>query len=400
MEKLFFGLLERITRGKVTVQYKIQEFVFGRDDTHSITTGFPFGTGHIVLRVKDPKFFSKVVSLGNLGLGESYMAGDFEILKGSLHEFLYILLVNRVDKEIKVPFHYILRLLWLYARNQLRGANHNVPKHYDLGNDLFLTFLDDSLTYSCGYLRNESDSLEQIQQNKLSRICSKLRLTEADHLLDIGCGYGSMLLHAAKHFGTTGYGITLSANQMYLGNQRIRDAGLSNKLSISIEDIRTTTHTADKIVSVGMMEHIPKVHYSVYFQKIARLLKPGGLGLVHTIGCNSKDNRHDPFIQKYIFPGSRTPRLSEIAMQLERHGLHILDVENIVRHYGYTAYHWLQRFQLNKGELDPAKYNESFVRLWEYYLSCAVAAPFGSDSAVYQVLFTNDYTMNIPTARV
>jgi cyclopropane-fatty-acyl-phospholipid synthase len=177
-------------------------------------------------------------------------------------------------------------------------------------------------------------------------------------------------------------------------------AGVADRVEIRLGDFSAIAGTFDRLVSVGMLEHVPRRLHGRYFECIARCLGPGGVGLVHAIGCNAPHNDHDPFIQTYIFPGSNQPRLSEIAAGLERNRLLILDVENIVRHYGYTVSRWLECFRQNAAYLDPVKYDARFKRMWEYYLSCGIAASAVSDAAVYQVLFTNDPTIDLPLARV
>jgi cyclopropane-fatty-acyl-phospholipid synthase len=284
--------------------------------------------------------------------------------------------------------------------NALFGKQKNVQRHYDIGHELFESFLDSRLVYSCGYAYTPQDDLDQLQTNKLDRICRKLDLKSGDHVLDIGCGFGGLLMFAATHYGATGTGVTISRHQFERGNLILNKHGLSNRVNIEFRDYRAVEGRFDKVVSVGMLEHVPRSQYQRYFRNIARVLKPGGKGLVHAIGCNSSRNEHDPFIQKYIFPGSNQLKLSEIAAFLERSHLAILDVENIIRHYHPTALAWLNRFQINKGKLDSQKYDTIFQKMWEYYLSSAAAAAVASDAAVFQVLFAKDYAGHIPLQRV
>jgi cyclopropane-fatty-acyl-phospholipid synthase len=358
--------------------------------------------GHcdVTIRVNEPRFFRRVLTAGNLGMGEAYMEKDFEIEEGTLQQFLTILLRNRLDKKIRARSSVVLRILLLRLRDRLRGKGKNVGYHYDTGDDLFESFLDSNLTYSCGYVKDTQDDIEKLQFNKHERICQKLRLKEGDRLLDIGCGYGGLLIHAAKHYGIRGTGITISLNQYSRGNANIARQGLSDQLRIDLCDFKEISSQYDKIVSVGMMEHVPRRQYSLFFQTIARALTSRGMGLVHTVGANAAKNIHDPFIQKYIFPASGQPRLSEIAEQLEMKGLAILDVENMARHYAFTASRWLERFRRNKATLDPLKYDDSFLRMWEYFFCCCIAAANASDSALYQVLFIKDYASELPLHRI
>jgi cyclopropane-fatty-acyl-phospholipid synthase len=383
------------------IQDALVRFFIG-DDQIAVgkKTGFRSGHFDVTLRVKDMRFFHRVLSAGNLGMGEAYMDGDFEIEEGSLHDFLTILLRNHLDQKIKSRPLTALRILFLRLGNAFRGKEGNVRRHYDIGDDLFEAFLDSTLTYSCGYVMDPEDDLDKLQFNKNERICQKLRLQKGERLLDIGSGYGGFLIHAAKQYGVQGTGITISLNHYQRGNQIIAQQGLSDRLRIELRDFTQISGEFDKIASVGMMEHIPRHQYGLYFRNIARALSSRGMGLVHAVGANAAKNVHDPFIQKYIFPGSGQPRLSEIAEQLEIHHLAILDVENLARHYAYTARRWLERFQQNKASLDRSKYDDSFLRMWEYFLCCCIAAATASDSALYQVVFTKDYTAELPLHRI
>lgn len=352
--------------------------------------GDPARDFEIALRINRERFFSRVLCYGNLGMGEAFMDRDFDVEQGDLHDFLHILLRNRLDRRIKNDPRLALRVLGTRLLAALRGKEKNVQSHYDIGDELFETFLDPSLTYSCGYAGAPEDDLERLQLNKLDRICRKLELKPGDRLLDIGCGFGGLLIHAAKHFGVAGLGITISRRHAERAGERIEEEGLSDRVRVEFQDFGSLSGEFDKVASVGMMEHVPRSEYRRYFESMARVLAPQGRGLVHTIGCNTFRNEHDPFIQKYIFPASNQPRLSEIASHLERNRLAILDVENIVRHYGYTVSRWLEQFRRNRHLLDRSKYDERFNRMWEYYFACGIAAARASDSAVYQVLFTKD----------
>jgi cyclopropane-fatty-acyl-phospholipid synthase len=353
----------------------------------------------LVVKVHRARFYDRVISTGNLGLGESFVDGDFTT-DGPLEDLLCALLRNQIGTRFRAQPMLLLKAAAIRLRSVVAGKAGNVRRHYDVGTDLFEQFLDSTMTYSCGYARSPGDDLEALQQNKLARICDKLRLQPGDRLLDIGCGFGGLLVHAARTRGVTGMGITNSADHARVAAHRIADGGLADRLQIVAGDYQRCQGRFDKIVSVGMMEHVPRREYGNYVGTFRRLLPRHGLGLIHTIGCVVERNRHDPFIQKYVFPGSNQPRLSEIATALEREALPILDVENMARHYYHTVRQWLMRFRSHRHRLDPHRYSESFLRIWEYYLSCGVAAALFSESALFQVLFAADCREDIPLQRI
>ena len=333
---------------------------------------------------------SRIFDRAETTTGEAYMDGEVECVHGELHEFLTALLRNRVDQALRSDPRVLARAAWVRMQTLARSKADNVQRHYDAGDELFAAFLDPTMTYSCGYMASPDDSLEKMQRNKFERICRKLELRPGDRLLDIGCGFGGLLIHAATHHCAPGVGVTNSRRHCARGQENVARAGLADRIEIRYDDFTRVTERFDRVVSVGMMEHVPRREYAAYFAAIARVLAPDGRGLVHTIGCAGSTNDHDPFIQKYIFPGSGQPRLSEIAGGLERERLAILDVENIVRHHGHTILRWLANFRRNRGSLDPARHDDRLCRMFEYYFHCGIAAAFAAESAVFQVLFAAD----------
>lgn len=393
-QRLLLQVLDEHLDTRIRFQLRGRTVVVGRPSRE------PPPPSDVTVRVHEPDFFRKVICYGNLGMGEAYMAGEFEVLDDALPDLLTILLRSRVDRKMPADIRLAVRYLGVRFRNLLSGRVRNVQRHYDLGDELFDCFLDSSLTYSCGYAESPADDLERLQTNKLDRVCRKLRLQPGDHLLDIGCGYGGLLIHAARRFGVTGVGVTISQRHFDGARRRVREAGLSGALAIELLDYRHLQGRFSKVASVGMMEHLKPSEYKTFVGKIASVMAPSALGLLHTIGCNAWRNRHDPFIQRYVFPGSGTPKLSEVSRQLEDHDLAILDVENMARHYGHTVRRWWERFRANHHALDRLKYDAAFKRMWEYYLACGIAAARVGECALYQVLFTNDYARDIALQRV
>jgi len=372
------------------VQFRIGDVV--------VSAGAGGGPG-VALRIHNPRCFARVLRYGNLGLGEAFMDGDFVVEEGELHEFLTACLRSRIDERLRRDPRLAARALYHRGRAWLEGGATSVRRHYDIGEDLFENFLDSSMTYSCGFAQSPDNDIETLQRTKMERICRKLRLGAGDRLLDIGCGFGGLLIFAAREYGARGTGVTLSRAHAEGARRRVAEAGMSDRIRIELGDFRDITGTYDRVVSVGMLEHVPRRSYGAYYRTIARCLTAAGLGLVHVIGCNASRNRHDPFIQRYIFPSSNQPRLSEIAGGLERTGLAILDVENIAQHYAYTVLRWLERFRASRARL-RARYDERFLRMWEYYFHCGIAAAYAADSAVYQVLFAADRAARPPLARI
>lgn len=381
-ERAFLELLRRhLDRGVLHVLSGGRRHTIGRDA----------GAGECTLRIHAPGFFRRVLAQGNLGMAEAYMAGEFDVDDGRLPDLLRLLLMAGLEHKIGGDWRFLLRYGAILVGNRLVGNTRSVRKHYDIGEDVFDSFLTDRYqVYSCGYAHSVDDDADTLQQQKLERICRKLEVSPGHRMLDIGCGKGGLLIHAALHHGAIGTGVTNSRAHFERAQQNAEKYGVADRVAFVLDDYNEVEGAFDRIVSVGMLEHLQEKEYARYFRKIAGALAPGGRGLVHAVGCNTKVNSHDPFIQKYIFPDSDTPKLSAISAQLENNRLAILDVENMIRHYGVTAQRWLDAFRANADGLD-ARYDRSFKRMWEYYLCCCVAAAHAGEQSLYQVLFTNDY---------
>jgi cyclopropane-fatty-acyl-phospholipid synthase len=346
-------------------------------------------------------FFRKVVCYGNLGMGEAYMAGDFEVENGRLDELLTILLKGGLDRKLRHDAGIALHYLWVRTTNLFSSKASNVQRHYDIGDDLFDNFLEDPYrVYSCGYAHSWDDDIETLQYNKLDRICRKLDLQPGQRFLDIGCGSGGLVLHGAQHYGVKATGITNSRSHYERTQAAISARNLQDQVEVVFGDFTKVSGWFDRVASVGMLEHVPPRQYAAYFRTIKHVLSHDGWALVHAIGLNAKENRKDPFIQKYIFPGSDTPRLSAMTQYVEANDMAVIDVENICRHYAVTTRCWLQAFRANQGRLNAERYDQRFKRMWEYYLCVGVAAALAGDLAVYQVLFTNDYHADYRLQRV
>lgn len=357
----------------------------------------------VVVRVSDPAFLDEVLVTGNLALGEAYMRGDFSIDNDDVAGFVGVLLRNHLDEQLvkRLGLVMTMKMAAIRLANKIRGRFGNIHLHFDIGNDLYEAFLDSSLAYTCGYeIADGKSDIEQLQAQKFARICKKLRIEDGNRIADLGCGFGGLLIYAAEHFAITGKGLTISKKQAEKANERIAQKGLADRIHVEYASYETLTGTYDRIVSVGMMEHLTDAEYPVCVATIKRSLTPQGRGLIHYIGYNGPKNHSDPFTQKYIFPGAQWPKLSQLAHELERNALGILDVENMVRHYTLTLQRWLEKFRDAYPRLDQKRYDLPFKRMWEYYLGCSIASSLYSEVALYQILFTNDYAAPIPYQRV
>ena len=290
-----------------------------------------------------------------------------------------------------------LRTLPILVENSRRNVQH----HYDLGNEFYQYFLDPTMTYSCGYRLQESDSLEQMQLQKYELTCRKLALQPGETLIDIGCGWGGMLIYAAEHYGIFGTGITLSEPQARLAQERIEQKGLSDRIKIIIADYREIQGQYDKFVSIGMFEHVGKGNFATFMQKAFELLTPNGVGVLHTIVTQSNE-RNGAWVDKYIFPGGYAPQLHEITQELWAAKLTIAHCENLKPHYAETMKRWSQNLSSNRtkiASLDPI-YDERFLRMWYLYLQSFEASFRYGGLHVYQLLFYKgkEWKLDIPLA--
>lgn len=353
-----------------------------------------------VVRVTDPRFARRVLTAGNLGLGETYMEGGWTMERGSLDRFIATLAVADVDRMIRRDPRLLARIAIMRIRHALLNSTRKVRPHYDVGADVYELFLDETMGYSCGYQQSPDDSLQTLQQNKYDRVCRKLQLCEGERLLDIGCGWGGLAIHAAQKYGVRAHGVSPAANQIEKGRARAKALGLESRVSFEVADFRAVTGTYDKIASVGMFEHLYPYEHATYFSRVNARLAPDGIGLLHFMGCTTDRNDPDPFIQTYIYPGSTHPQLSAALKGLEREKLAVLDVENIARHYHPTAQHWSDRFHANKHRLDSAQYDARFIRMFEYLMAIYIAGCTALVSGVFQVLYTKNFRKNLPWHRV
>jgi cyclopropane-fatty-acyl-phospholipid synthase len=328
----------------------------------------------LILRFNDKHVALEIAWNPNLKFGEAYMDGRISIENGTIADVLELFARNMGTGTGSGHMEWLTRARYLVRRlmqrNGIAIARRNVATHYDLSAALYDLFLDADKQYSCAFYEKPTDSLDAAQQNKKRRIAAKLDLKPGQRVLDIGSGWGGMALHLSETAHADVTGITLSTEQLKVANDRATDAGRSDRVHFRLEDYRHIDEKFDRIVSVGMFEHVGLNNYETYFKKVAALLEDDGVALIHTIGRSDGPGVTNPWITKYIFPGGYTPALSEILPAVEKSGLIVTDVETLRLHYAMTLADWRRRFMAN-WEAAKNLYDERFCRMWEFYLAGA-----------------------------
>jgi cyclopropane-fatty-acyl-phospholipid synthase len=335
-----------------------------------------------MLEVHDERFFRRILLAGDVGLGESYMDGDWS--SPNLVQTLRLLVRNQnLIDDRNCGFTLVLRSLerirHLLRSNTLSGSRRNISYHYDLGNDFYRLFLDSSLGYSCAFYESPLDSLEQAQRQKYDRICRKLLLSPSDRLLEIGTGWGGLALHAARHYGCQVTTTTISREQFAHANSVIERSGLSGQVQVLLQDYRKLSGRFDKIVSVEMFEAVGHRNYDAFFGQCDRLLKPHGSMLLQTITMPDRRFRdylrRCDWVQKHIFPGAELASIAEILQSLARvTRLQLHHADEIGMHYSYTLRAWRERFLATIPRVRALGFDDRFIRMWEFYLASCEAA--------------------------
>ena len=359
------------------------------------------------------KYFSKIRFInksiqGNLFrnpslyLGEGYMNEDFIIEEGSLDDFIRII-TSAYDDFIDSNFVFrnyenISRFLRSFHQiNKLTQSKKNVSHHYDLKEDLYKLFLDKDMHYSCAYFHNKDIDLNQAQYDKKKHIIKKLKINEDMSVLDIGCGWGGMALQIAKDTGANVKGITLSENQLATAQRRAQEEGLNEKVTFALQDYRNENNQYDRIVSIGMFEHVGLKYFPIFFSKTHDILKDSGIFLLHTIGQKTKPSATSPWIRKYIFPGGYIPSLSEIISITEKLNINITDIEVLRMHYAYTLDHWHKKIIDNKDKIINM-FDKRFFRMWEFYLLISKYSFISMGNNVFQIQIAKNIH-NLPLTR-
>lgn len=336
------------------------------------------------IKVNNEKLYSRILSQGSMGMGESYMDGWWEVEE--LDEFFNKILSAKLNAQLKPS----LGLILSYTKSKFFNLQKSSrafqigERHYDIGNDLYSAMLDEYMTYTCAYWDHGAKNLDEAQEAKLDLVCKKIGLQKGQKVLDIGCGWGSFAKFAAKKYGAEVVGITVSKEQVKLGNELCK--GLP--VELRLQDYREVNEKFDHIISLGMIEHVGKKNYQTYMKIVAKNLKDDGLFLLHTIGSNDSKEVIDPWIEKYIFPNSVLPSIADIAKATEN----MLKMEDW-HNFGYNYYHTLKAWMTNVDtHWDELKknYDDRFYRMWRYYLMSTAGGFKSRTNQLWQIVYSKD----------
>nr|WP_207718222.1 cyclopropane-fatty-acyl-phospholipid synthase family protein [Clostridium saccharoperbutylacetonicum] len=353
------------------------------------------GTPQFEITVKNEISKTELLKSTSIALGEAYMRGDIEI-QGDLFQVLNLFL-SQMDK-FTTDAKSLKNLI--FTSSSPKNQKSEVQSHYDIGNNFYSLWLDDTMTYSCGYFKSDNDSLHDAQINKINHSLKKLNLKEGMSLLDIGCGWGSLLIEAAKKYKVHGLGITLSEEQFKKCNERIKEEKLENLLEVKLMDYRDLIKSGkgfDRVISIGMLEHVGRENYELFIKNVDGVLKPEGVFLLHYISA-LKEYPGDPWIKKYVFKGGVIPSLREIINICGDYKFYVIDVESLRRHYVKTLLCWRDNYNKNIDKISKM-FNQEFVRMWELYLSSCAATFNNGIIDLHQILITKGLNNNIPMTR-
>ena len=370
-------------------------FVLIDANSNKYVIGNPKKANPITIKLLDKKLHYKLLLYPDLYFGEAYTDGSLVIENGDLTDFFEILFksigrgsINKINQTIN-SIRGTIRFLTNF--NLINKSKKNVSHHYDISEKLYDLFLDSNRQYSCAYFKDGNETLESAQNNKIDHIIKKLNLKSNQRVLDIGSGWGNLAIEIARKSKCEVVGITLSKNQLEHSINKAKKLNLENQVQFKLMDYREVDEKFDRIVSVGMFEHVGRKFYKKYFNSISKLINDDGIALIHTIGSVNPPRDPQPWITKYIFPGGYTPSFSEISGHIENSGLILSDLEVMKMHYAYTLKHWKERFLSKKNEV-LEMFDEKFFRMWEFYLTgCEIAFKWG-DQVVYQFQLTKNYT--------
>ena len=365
---------------------------------------YTFGNSNplVTIRLTNKSIERKLFINPGLHLGEAYMNEELIIEKGTIEEFISLISNSYDDfvsnNKIYKFYEYLSSVFMPFQQiNQLVNSKKNVAHHYDIDENLYKLFLDKDMQYSCAYFHNPNIGLDQAQKDKKEHIIKKLSINENMNVLDIGCGWGGMAIEIAKQTGAKVKGITLSENQFKTASERAQKEGLSDRVSFALQDYRNETDQYDRIVSVGMFEHVGVRYFGTYLKKVHDILKDNGVFLLHTIGQRGKPTATSPWIRKYIFPGGYIPSLSEIMKETQKLNINIADIEILRLHYAHTLSHWYKNVMENRDKIIKM-FDMRFFRMWEFYLLASKYSFVNMGNVVFQIQISKNIN-NLPLTR-
>lgn len=386
---LFEAALNRLTAGSMTVTWWDGE-----------TKTYGKGEPNAKLHIKDASVARNIVRDPTMGFGEGYMSGQIDVTGDVYNVAALANLNSRAFPGFhKRPFW---KTLFQYGSGLSASPEHSrkdISHHYDLGNDFYALWLDKTMTYSCAYFKKPTDSLDLAQEQKLDHLLKKLQLRKGMKLLDIGSGWGGLILAAAKRYGVHAHGITHSKEQLAKTKERIKEMGLEKLVTAELADYRDLKgeNVYDRIVSVGMYEHVGRPNHRHYMETVARLLKPGALSVLHTI-TKLYPNPTDKWSEKYIFPGGYVPSWAEVVNLLPDYDFHLIDAESLRLHYALTLDHWAKNYEMHVPQVHKER-GESFVRMWRLYLRGSSAGFRTGNLDLHQFVFTKGLNNDLPMTR-
>lgn len=367
---------------------------------HVEDTTETIGQGEVkaTVTVKNPAIMKHIVSNPSLAVGEAYMDGDLKIegdllsLLQGFYETGQALSNASILKKIKSLTNIIPKKI------PQNDAIENARHHYDIGNDFYKLWLDSSLAYTCAYYANENDDLHTAQVQKFELVCRKARMQPGQSIIDLGCGWGGLIFHAVENFGVTATGVVAAKEQAAYIEAEAKRRGLQDKVKVQCTDWRQATGTYDRVVSVGMLEHVGLRQYEEFFTLVNNMLKEDGIAFVHSIGRMKPSKGSDPWINKYIFPGYFVPAVEEMAHFAAAAGLNITDIENLWQHYTKTLTHWAENYDKHRQEI-IAMYDDKFDRMWWLYLLGSIAAFKWGGLHLWQMVMTKNKQVKWPLQR-
>ena len=389
---MLFTILNKINfKGKLVVtNYKGKTFHFGNV------------SDFVKIRLTNKSIENKLFRNPSLYLGEGYMNKEIIIEEGTLDDFLKIITASYNDymsnNFVFKMYESISTFFKSFQQiNKLVRSKENVAHHYDIDEKMYKLFLDKDMQYSCAYFHNQNIGIDQAQFDKKKHIIEKLQIKEGMSVLDIGCGWGGMAIQIAKDTGARVKGITLSENQFATAKKRAHEEGLADKVTFALQDYRNEKDTYDRIVSVGMFEHVGVDYFPAFFSKTYEILKDTGVFLLHTIGQRTKPSATSPWIRKYIFPGGYIPSLSEVLKETEKQNIIVTDIEILRMHYAHTLDYWYKNTMQHK-ETIVKMFDEKFLRMWEFYLLISKYSFINMGNVVFQIQIAKNIN-NLPLTR-